>query len=66
MVNRRGYIGIFVVAVMAAGSLLGTGCNEGENPVEPDIVLLDTANRVVVLRDSAITDSDPWNLYFFG
>jgi hypothetical protein len=65
MVNRRGCIGIFVVAAMAAGALLGTGCNEGENPVDANPVLLDTANRVVVLRDSAITDSEPWHLYFF-
>lgn len=52
-----------VVAAMAAGALIGTGCEK--NPVADETVLLDTANRVVVFRDSAIVDPEPWSGYFF-
>jgi hypothetical protein len=65
MVNRRGCIGIFVVAAIAAGALLGTGCNEGENPVDANTGLLDTSNRVPVFRDSTIINPEPWDTYFF-
>ena len=65
MVKIRRCIGIFVVAGMAAGALLVTGCSEKENPAGDNTGLLDTANRVVVFRDSGIIDPEPWNVYSF-
>jgi hypothetical protein len=64
MVNRRGCIEIFVVAAIAAGALLGTGCTEEDNPVDSG-GKLDTANRVVIWHDSAIVDPSPYDVYLF-
>lgn len=63
MVKRNGCIVLFAVMAMAAGCLIGTGCTEKENPVAP--ALLDTANRAVIIRDSAIVDPAPYSSYFF-
>jgi hypothetical protein len=65
MINRNAFIGVSAAAALLAGVLLSTGCNSGSNPADAGEKTLDTANRVVVLRDSAITDSTLWSVYFF-
>ena len=65
MINRS-VCNVFFAAV-AVGVLSGiAGCTE-DNPAGPDsAVFLDTtANRNITLRDSAITDSSLWSIYFF-
>lgn len=63
MTKRNGCIGFLTAIAMAAGVLVGIGCNK--NPVAANTGLLDTLNRVVVIRDSAITNPDPWESYSF-
>lgn len=49
-------------AAIAVGILSGiVGCTE-DNPAAPE---LNTADRAITLRDSAIIDSSSWNIYFF-
>jgi hypothetical protein len=64
MINRS-VCSVFLAALLA-GILSGmAGCNSDNNPVDPTTGLLDTANRIVAIRDSGIVNPDPWSVYFF-
>lgn len=61
MINRRTR-SIFLAAI-AVGFLSGiVGCSS-DNPVSSNAGVLDTSNRMIVLHDSAIAESD-WNYRF--
>jgi hypothetical protein len=67
MISRtiRNILSASIAAAVFAGI---AGCEFGNNPAGGDpgnTHTLDTLNRMVTVRDSAIVDSAPWDNYFF-